>query len=796
MKPNSGAREVESSGITASSVFGISLKDSAHIMTILRDTLYSDKVLAVLREYSSNAWDAHKMVGKPDLPIKIVLPTQMEPTLVIQDFGPGLSQSDVFDVYTQYGASTKRASNDAVGMLGIGSKSGFAYSDSFTVISCHGGKRRTFVALLDETDKGTINLLHEEDCGSDTGVTIQIPIQPRDIYEFTDKAQKLFSYFTPRPDINTDLPPVQAAMAELTHGAIAEHGDGWIALMGCVPYRINLDQITGPSAPNGGINDYISKLSGILKFNIGEVQVSASREELKYSTSTKAALVKKFELLTEEFVKGTISSIQNNTGLSPWQKRLRARVLDRLELPVPKDFKVWTQDHVDLKHEADVFTISSYNGGGDVLRIPIADPVRLLIRDEIKGLAGYGLKYHDYVVTPVGNSTIAEVEKELAKCLIAAGIEGLPVQRISSLPWQAPVKNRHGKTINPKHHVKTFRLADKARFHSPWSGAWVIENRVPTDNDVFVILSGFKTEHMNYNFYTMYKEDVNIANLLGMKMPPVYGYKTSDAKPLTPDKVQGTHYPVWRVEFAKSILKQDHIRRMLISRQWAEVIDSVRLVDRRKKVSSPYSRMRDALGPLHPITLLLKKQQDGKRVTKKLKWEKLEALDDLHKIIRQADAAAVDEVSEAEKFFNSIIETYPLLEIDRGIHKIWDEDDCDKWLEYINLVDRMAVLEKGGTNGTRVHDNERLDSGGVAGEAAHSEEGSTELRGPEESNPEGGLGLHTEASDGNGEHQGVVERAVQDQQWTSVLSGYSSPGSDQPQNYGYGCSGRGSNSGI
>lgn len=27
-------------------------------MTILRDTLYSDKVLAVIREYSANAWDA------------------------------------------------------------------------------------------------------------------------------------------------------------------------------------------------------------------------------------------------------------------------------------------------------------------------------------------------------------------------------------------------------------------------------------------------------------------------------------------------------------------------------------------------------------------------------------------------------------------------------------------------------------------------------------------------------------------------------------------------------------------
>ena len=42
-----------------SAEFGISKGDEAHLMQILRDTLYSDKVLAVLREYSSNAWDAH-----------------------------------------------------------------------------------------------------------------------------------------------------------------------------------------------------------------------------------------------------------------------------------------------------------------------------------------------------------------------------------------------------------------------------------------------------------------------------------------------------------------------------------------------------------------------------------------------------------------------------------------------------------------------------------------------------------------------------------------------------------------
>ena len=63
MIPNAKIREVSSSNVQASSDFGISMGDATHLMTILRDTLYSDKVLAVLREYSANAWDANKEAG-------------------------------------------------------------------------------------------------------------------------------------------------------------------------------------------------------------------------------------------------------------------------------------------------------------------------------------------------------------------------------------------------------------------------------------------------------------------------------------------------------------------------------------------------------------------------------------------------------------------------------------------------------------------------------------------------------------------------------------------------------------
>ena len=49
MIPVQTQRSVETSPTVASASFGISQNDVAHILTMLRDNLYSDRVLAVLR---------------------------------------------------------------------------------------------------------------------------------------------------------------------------------------------------------------------------------------------------------------------------------------------------------------------------------------------------------------------------------------------------------------------------------------------------------------------------------------------------------------------------------------------------------------------------------------------------------------------------------------------------------------------------------------------------------------------------------------------------------------------------
>ena len=94
--------------------------DAEDIQTMLeqsRDGFYSNKELAPIREYSTNARDSHIRKGIGSTPIQVTLPTTMEPELKIRDFGIGLSYETISDIYFKYWKSTKRLTNDENGCL-------------------------------------------------------------------------------------------------------------------------------------------------------------------------------------------------------------------------------------------------------------------------------------------------------------------------------------------------------------------------------------------------------------------------------------------------------------------------------------------------------------------------------------------------------------------------------------------------------------------------------------------------------------------------------------------------------
>lgn len=104
-----------------------SLSTSAETMTMIINqlsTLYTDPIYAIIREYVANGIDAHRMYGI-ERPVDILTPNDDSPQLVITSY-VGMSRDEIQDRILTYGNSDKRGSNDAIGMLGYGAKSGLA----------------------------------------------------------------------------------------------------------------------------------------------------------------------------------------------------------------------------------------------------------------------------------------------------------------------------------------------------------------------------------------------------------------------------------------------------------------------------------------------------------------------------------------------------------------------------------------------------------------------------------------------------------------------------------------------
>ena len=153
--------------------FGIKDSGLAHIFNVLRNQLYSDKILAVIREYSANAIDAHVEMDKASTPIKVTLPNKLNLKLKVRDFGRGLTETEIAEIYAMYGESTKRGSNAQIGQLGLGCKSAFAYGDNFVINSFVDGNVTSYNAFIDPSQVGRISKLHSKNTSEKNGIEIE-----------------------------------------------------------------------------------------------------------------------------------------------------------------------------------------------------------------------------------------------------------------------------------------------------------------------------------------------------------------------------------------------------------------------------------------------------------------------------------------------------------------------------------------------------------------------------------------------------------------------------------------------
>ena len=147
---------------------------SAIAFEILSSRLYSNPVLAIVRELLTNAYDSHKAAKNLETPIKVNFPDTLNKNFVIRDFGVGLSQEDVMTMYTTFFHSTKSNTNDFTGCFGLGSKTPFSYAPTFSVNSYWNGTKYYFLATKKD-GLPSIYCIRDEETDEPNGLEIVIP---------------------------------------------------------------------------------------------------------------------------------------------------------------------------------------------------------------------------------------------------------------------------------------------------------------------------------------------------------------------------------------------------------------------------------------------------------------------------------------------------------------------------------------------------------------------------------------------------------------------------------------------
>lgn len=280
MQLNETKPYLETSGELEEQFF--SIQDTGMIFDILRNKMYSNAILAIAREISCNARDAHRESGKPNLPIQIQLPNSLDPRFIVKDWGPGISPDRISNIFIKYTASTKRNDNIQTGGFGIGSKTPFSYTDSFTVKTNFNGTQYIYNCVIDPTKVGKLMLASEVPTLEPNGTEIIIPVFSKNFKEFATWTEHACRHWDIKPIIVGDHLEwtVFPKILEGNKWAICQTKDYYrnvkIIIDG-VEYPLDLEVLKKYAA--GSVIDSI-RGNLIMYFNIGELSLSANREQI------------------------------------------------------------------------------------------------------------------------------------------------------------------------------------------------------------------------------------------------------------------------------------------------------------------------------------------------------------------------------------------------------------------------------------------------------------------------------------------------------------------------------------
>lgn len=318
-------KEIEST----SSEVNMKLSKNAQSMVfqLFTKNVYSNPIGTIVREITSNCFDSH-VEANVNLPVIIRKTVDNETNntyISFIDYGVGMSRDRVKNIYGVYFESTKRVTNTQIGGYGIGGKSPLAYKrfngegeneydNSFSVITIFNKIKYTYV-IYEGANTPVISLLHKEKTKEGNGTEVRIPILSKDVSKFVNEMVKqlyyfeniIFEGFDNYANIKNDYQIIRGNTF-LYRGL--SYSENVHICLGRVAYPIDYGVL--------GLSSYDFKMPVALKLNVGDINVTVSRESVDYSEKTIKFLKSKLIEVKQEISDMLIKQYENITTLSDY----------------------------------------------------------------------------------------------------------------------------------------------------------------------------------------------------------------------------------------------------------------------------------------------------------------------------------------------------------------------------------------------------------------------------------------------------------------------------------------------
>lgn len=710
------------------------IKNSSKAFSILSSGLYANKIKAIIRELSCNAFDSHVAAGKKDVPFDVHLPNRIEPWFSIRDYGTGLDDTQVKSIYTTYFESTKTHSNEFVGALGLGSKSPFSYTENFSITTIKNGKCWIFTAFVNEQGIPAIAFMGVSDTTEPAGVEIKFSVDNQDdIVKFAAEAANVFIWFETQPNISGNIDykisfdyvlkreknyEEQNIIPGIHVLNTRDYGTSK-ALMGNICYPIDV-----PNAKTNLIDKLYSLLSNnlVMEFNIGELDFQASREGLAYTPLTINSIKNKLQKLSDSLysvLEEQVKQYSHNSWLLAdflvkknslpfWKMTVTEYVknnnLTNVNVNRYRHFEIYynvisissekiSEWNISLFYfEKDSYTGKTrrYNGnttsGVDIYQT--CSKLNFIINDTTIGAGERCKRYIDNLETRhniVKFCLLQKIDKDKDMNLEEF------FKSISNPPDDIIIKVSTLPELEKKKRTKDVRVVrlqeDYRRYYDQtytWKECGKLQDINITKNPVYyILLSGYSVvSNYTRDFKQVYKflKESEFFGPIGTRMPTIYGIRKGDIETLS-------NYTNW-INIERVIIDKLQSEKESIKKRMCNVltIDGITKLKYNKNIldklndDSPFKK---AVQEFNITTY--PKNNKPESINSYMMLANIYSNDNIYKELNEFRLAA-------ETKARTILDRYPLLrymvEIDSYLFET-DNNRYDVFTEYIKLVDKQ-----------------------------------------------------------------------------------------------------------